>query len=194
MPSGESLRVGIRVNFDLEEELPEQIGYQEDGTRFGFSYESGALRSAIDRISKIPHVVLTGLHMHSTSITRSLDVYIHLARAAVRIAREFDLKLGYVDIGGGFFGGLPEKPSYFEYVEAISEELEKEFEKNCVSLIIEPGSSVIASPISFVSSVTDVRDFKKARHIQIDGSRNNVDPLRIKANYFFQLELRMGRL
>lgn len=36
------------------------------------------------------------------------------------VQKEFGFELKYVDIGGGFFGGLDNKPQFEEYVSLIS--------------------------------------------------------------------------
>lgn len=185
--SGIACRVGLRVNFDVESEVPGQIGYEQDGTRFGFSVEKGGLKKAIDRIAEMENVRLSGLHMHSTSKTRSVDVYRSLAWKAVEIAEEYELDLDYVDIGGGFFGGLPEKPSFKDYIKAIAEELSLKFDRESVTLVVEPGAAIIASPVRFISTVVDVKDLIKARHVIVDGSRSNIDPLHSKSGYSFRL-------
>lgn len=60
--------VGIRVNFDLESYCPGQTQCGEDGERFGFCYENGELKRAIDRIES-KGVKVSGLHLHKSSKT-----------------------------------------------------------------------------------------------------------------------------
>lgn len=186
---GESIEVGLRVNFDIDALMPEDIGCAPYGTRFGFSMEKGGLDEAFARLAKLDNVRVAGLHMHSTSKTRSVEVYRILSRKAVEVARTHQLDLGYIDIGGGFFGGLPWKPSFVDYVGAISEELGEYFSPNETALIVEPGSALVASPISFVVEVVDVKDVARSRVVTLDGSRINIDPLHIKSSYFYHLEL-----
>ena len=60
--------VGIRVNFDLESYCPGQTQCGEDGERFGFCYENGELKRAIDKIRN-KGIYVTGLHLHKSSKT-----------------------------------------------------------------------------------------------------------------------------
>lgn len=180
--------VGVRVNFCIEDICKGDIGWEEDGTRFGFSYETGALETAIKRINAIPHIRVGGLHMHVVNLTRRVFVYQTLARTAAEIIQKYDLEVEYVDIGGGFFGGVPGKPTFDEYVSAIKAELVPTVDPEKTALIVEPGSAISASPVDFVVTVVDVKDTAKARMVTVDGSRCNIDPLLIKHNYFHHVE------
>lgn len=181
------IKVGIRVNFDLEKECPNETAMGLDGGRFGFSLENGSFNKAVKRINNIKNVKVVGIHLHNSTKTRSLKIYETLAKKANEIADMFDYELEYIDIGGGFFGGLETKPSYYEYMKTIADELSKKFDKNKTKLIVEPGASIIASPISFLCEVIDVKDTYAKRIVTVNGSRNNIDPLMRKESYFLDL-------
>ena len=180
-------KLGIRVNFNLEKECPGQTAMGMEGGRFGFSLENGDLIRAIKEINSIENVEVVGIHLHNSSKTRSLSIYECLAKKACEISKLFNYELSYIDIGGGFFGGLENKPSYYEYMKKISEELEKSFNRERTKIIIEPGAALIASPISFLCEVVDVKDTYAKRIVTVNGSRNNIDPLMAKSNYFYEI-------
>lgn len=183
----EQIEVGIRVNLDLEKECPGETSVGDEGSRFGFSLENGDLEKAIDIINGLKNIKIVGIHLHHTAKTRSLNVYRALSESACKIKELINYDLDYVDIGGGFFGGMPDKPSYFEYMSLISNILSKKFDCNKTKLIVEPGSAIIASPISFICEVVDVKDTFANRIVTVNGSRTNIDPLMIKNNYFYEL-------
>lgn len=187
------IKVGIRVNFDLEKECPNETAMGLDGGRFGFSLENGSFNKAVKRINNIKNVKVVGIHLHNSTKTRSLKIYKTLAKKANEIADMFDYELEYIDIGGGFFGGLETKPSYYEYMKTIADELSKKFDKNKTKLIVEPGASIIASPISFLCEVIDVKDTYAKRIVTVNGSRNNIDPLMRKESYFLDLLIEKER-
>lgn len=188
-----NIKVGIRVNFDLEKECPNETAMGLDGGRFGFSLENGSFNKAVKRINNIKNVKVVGIHLHNSTKTRSLKIYKTLAKKANEIADMFDYELEYIDIGGGFFGGLETKPSYYEYMKTIADELSKKFDKNKTKLIVEPGASIIASPISFLCEVIDVKDTYAKRIVTVNGSRNNIDPLMRKESYFLDLLIEKER-
>lgn len=184
---GVPVKVGLRVNFDIDAALPDDIGCAPFGTRFGFSVETGAFRSALEELRGLEGVFVVGLHMHSTSKSRSVRVYELLAREAARLCNEHGLEPEYIDIGGGFFGGVPGKPSFSEYVGAIARELRAAVDPAHTALVLEPGSAVIASPVSFVASVVDAKDTARVRFAVLDGGRPNIDPLHMKTGYLYDV-------
>ena len=100
------VRVGIRVNFNLEGKCPNETAMGNDGGRFGISFENGDLKKSIDHLNSIKNIKVVGIHMHNSTKTRSLNIYRKLAKKACEISKLFDYELEYVDIGGGFYGGL----------------------------------------------------------------------------------------
>lgn len=186
----EEVKAGLRVNFDLEKACPGDTVSGEEGGRFGYNYENGCLREAVRRIKALKHVKLAGLHMHNSTYTRTLKVYRTIAEMACRIGKEMELDLEYVDMGGGFYGGLPEKPSYDDYMKAIAEVLKKAYDPKKTTLIVEPGASVICGPIDLVTAVLDVKDTNCSRFVVTDGSRIYIDPHMKMRSYYYDLALR----
>lgn len=183
--NGEKIEVGLRVNFDLEQCCPHESAMGNEGGRFGFCYENGELKRAIDFIGSLSHVSLAGLHLHFSTKTRSLNVYRAISKTACAIKKKYKLELKYIDIGGGFYGGLENKPQFKDYMEIIAKELSQEFDKEKVKLIVEPGTSLVSSPFSFVTSVIDVKQTTVNNFVVTDGSRINIDPLMNKTRYFY---------
>ncbi len=178
--------VGIRVNFDLEAKCPGQTQCGEDGERFGFCYENGELKKAIDEIES-KGVRVTGLHLHKSSKTRMPDIYCAIANAAVEIAEKYALDIKYVDIGGGFFGGLSWKPQFSEYFNSVSSILHKRFSPDFTTLIVEPGMALIGAVVDYVSTVLDVKRTTRNTFVVTDGSRTQIDPLLTKSSYFYEI-------
>ena len=178
--------VGVRVNFDLESKCPGQTQCGEDGERFGFCYENGELKKAIERI-EVKGVRVSGLHLHKSSKTRMPDIYKAIADVAVRIGREYSLRLDYIDIGGGFFGGLDTKPQFPEYFDMVAGILSEQFQPELTTLIVEPGMALIGAPIDYVTTVVDVKKTTRNTFVVTDGSRTQIDPLMTKTGYFNEI-------
>ncbi|MBU3841449.1 MAG: hypothetical protein IAA47_00370 [Candidatus Fusobacterium pullicola] len=170
-------KIGIRINFDLESMCPNETVMGKLGGRFGFNYENGEFYNAIKELKEIKYIEIVGIHLHNSTKTRSLNIYRAISTMAVKIRNEFKgLKLEYIDVGGGFFGGVKDKPQFIEYATEIAKILEKIFPKD-IYLIIEPGASLVASPISFISTIMSEKKVKENRILTIDGSCNNINPL-----------------
>ena len=178
--------VGIRVNFDLESYCPGQTQCGEDGERFGFCYENGELKRAIDKIRN-KGIYVTGLHLHKSSKTRMPDIYKSIAELAVEITKKYNLNLSYVDIGGGFFGGLETKPQFSEYFNMVADILSEQFSPDKTVLIVEPGMALIGAAVDYITSVVDIKNTTRNTFVVTDGSRTQIDPLMNKTGYFYNL-------
>lgn len=180
--------VGIRANFNLEKMCPGETTMGEVSGRFGFCYETGKFADALQTLQQIPNVSVAGLHLHSSSKSRSVNIFRSIAQTACRIAEEFHLSLSYVDLGGGYCGGMEGRPEYPDYFPAVAEELSKYFSPAETKLIVEPGISLISKCTTFVTSVYDTRDIKGTRYVMTDGSRFNIDATMIKSSHLFHVD------
>lgn len=183
-----SFKVGIRANFDLEKMCPGETTMGEVSGRFGFCYETGKFSEALNLLQSLPRVSIAGLHLHSSSKSRSVDIFRSISRMACLLADEFHLSPEYIDLGGGYCGGMEGRPEYPDYFPVIAEELRKQFLPEQTMLIVEPGISLISKCTTFVTSVFDTRDIKGTRYVMTDGSRFNIDPTMIKSSHLFHLE------
>lgn len=172
-----TFKVGLRVNCDIGRLCPEEQLVEEEGGRFGYCYENGKLKEAIDEVEKLPNVKVAGLHLHSSTQSRTVKVYGALAKMAVEIAREYNLQLEFIDMGGGYFGGRDDKPNYLNYFEEIGKELRQYFDPEKTKIIAEPGVSLISRAMSFETTVLDIKDIRNRKFIVTDGSRVNLNPL-----------------
>ena len=169
--------VGLRVNCDIAALCPEEQLVEEEGGRFGYCYENGKLKEAIDAVQKLNNAKVAGLHLHSSTQSRTVKVYGALAKMAVKIAKEYALDLEFVDMGGGYFGGRDDKPNYLNYFEVIGKELKAYFDPKKTKIIAEPGVSLISRAMSFETSVLDIKDIRGRKFIVTDGSRVYLNPL-----------------
>ena len=184
---GQQFPVGIRANFDLEKMCPGETTMGEESGRFGFCYETGQFADALHKLDSLKNVAVAGLHLHSSSKSRSVGIFRAIAQMACKLQKEFNLSLSYVDLGGGYCGGLEGRPEYPDYFPAVAEELSKCFSPEQTKLIVEPGISLISKCTTFVTSVYDTRDIKGTRYVMTDGSRFNIDATMIKTSHLFHI-------
>ena len=180
--------LGIRINVNPDVFCIEDIEYAEDGFRFGFSLENGELKKAIDIIKSIYGNKSFGLHLHCNSVTRSLNVYESVAKYAVHIIKEFSLNPSFIDMGGGFFGGVPGKITPDEYINTIAKQFEGVVDFDKTKLIVEPGSAIIGSVVDLYTTVLDAKKTALANIITTDGSRIHIDSLWKKKSYMYTLK------
>lgn len=184
---GKHRGIGIRVNVDLEALLPHQTSMGEEGGRFGFDEETGCLSNVIKRIKKIEGIDVVGLHMHVSSRTKSQEVYQALTKRACEIVLKEEISLQYLDIGGGFFGGADGGKAYENYVKTIYDVL-KSYSLEDIMLIVEPGASVIATAVDYLTKVIDIKETNRNRFVVTNGSRLHVDPFFNKTKYSYSIQ------
>lgn len=54
-------------------------------------------------------------------------------------------------------------------------------------MIVEPGQSILATAISYVTSVVDVKDTIYNRFVITDGGRTQIDPMFRKTSHFYEI-------
>ena len=179
--------IGLRVNFCLEDYCPGETQCGKEDGRFGFSYETGELKNAILFLleHKIP---LSGLHLHCSSKTRSLNIYKAIAKVVAEIINVYNLKLKYIDIGGGYFGGVAGKPTFDDYFSNVYNILNEKIDLKDINLIVEPGMAIIGASMDYVTSVIDTKKTKNNLFVITDGSRIHIDPLMRKKSYSYKIE------
>lgn len=187
LPSDKVYNVGLRLNINISEVSPEDADGDNDNSRFGFSDSTAEFANAVAIIDALPNVRLAGLHIHRTAHSRSPRFYERSVAYAASIIKKYDLRLDYLDVGGGYFGIFPNKPTFADYAEAVYGPL-KEAGLESLKIIIEPGNALTASAFKFLSEVIDVKQVDGAtRFATTDGSRNDVDPFFHKADYLKQI-------
>lgn len=184
--------VGIRVNVPASYFPPEDIGYEEDGFRFGFCVENGDFARVLEIIERNVPGAKLGLHLHCNSITRSVGVYRAIAKYAASLISKYKLSLNFIDMGGGYFGGVEGKPAPKHYISAIRDELAGVVDPSITKLIVEPGSAIIGSAVDLHTSVLDVKDTSMARIVTTDGSRIHIDPLWARSRYMYLMNCRLN--
>ncbi|MEG0978176.1 MAG: diaminopimelate decarboxylase [Bacilli bacterium] len=180
----EGMHLGIRLNIDLNKLLNEE---EEDGTsRFGFSNENGEFMSILHQLYKNGFCKI-GIHMHRTSKSKNLNVYSTICNYVFNIVDKESINLDYLDVGGGFYGQLINKPSYDDYMKCIFQAVNKNKIRNDLKIIVEPGNGIIASPIDYLFSILDKKKINDAIICVSDATRNDVDPLYHKTDYFKEI-------
>ena len=180
--------VGLRVNVDIEKYFPSESKAGEQGSRFGFCMENDELLEAVSLLHSCGNIYINGLHLHVSTSTRKVEIYEWLSDLFGDIVSRYDLKeIEYFDIGGGFFGGMPNRPGWNEYLSVISKVLSnKGFTSDKLTVILEPGVSLLAGAFSYYASVVDVKQTNRSRFIVTDGSRIHIDPFFHKTSYFYE--------
>lgn len=187
LPSDGDYGIGIRLNIDINAISPDDTKKENDFSRFGFSDATSEFADALQAISKVDNVKLKCLHIHRMSGTRSVAYYKHLVDYACSIIKKYNLSVDMIDIGGGYFGIFRNAPTYKDYSDAFKESITKNFPNRDFTVIVEPGTAVVASSMSYLSTVIDTKILPGCRIVVTDGTRNDVDPLFTKTDYIKEI-------
>lgn len=170
-------KCGIRINLDLGGNFISRFGMQED---------SNELLSALKLIRETPNLNLVGLHCH-ISRCRSKEAWSKRAEYMIAMAdRYIDGIPEYISLGSGMYADMPDflkdqfgglsVPTYQDYAEAAIKPFAVRYE-NCERqpiLFTEPGTTLIARYISFVTKVLSLKEIRGKHIANMDGSFHNL--------------------
>lgn len=187
LPLKNEYSVGIRLNINISKVSPDDADGDNDNSRFGFSDETNEFIDVIKQLKEMPNIRLAGLHIHRTAHSRSLRFYDKSIRYACEVIKKYGLELAYLDVGGGYYGIFPNKPTYQQYSNVFYLAL-MEYGLEHLRVIVEPGNALVASCFHFLCEVIDVKHVEENRwFITTDGSRNDVDPFFRKSSYMTEI-------
>jgi diaminopimelate decarboxylase len=186
LPENKKFNVGLRLNINISQVSPEDADGDNDNSRFGFCAHNEEFSNALNVINALDNVELSGLHIHRTSHARRVEFYEQTIDYAANVIEKYQLKLDYIDVGGGYFGIFGNKPSYEDYSNGFYKVLKKHGLEN-LKVIVEPGNGLVASAFQFISSVIDVKNVDDVTFVNTDGSRNDIDPFFHKSDYMKEI-------
>ncbi len=187
LPKDRIYRLGVRLNINLDKISPNDAKEGEGQSRFGYNEETGEFKEVISTIQKLKNIKLTGIHVHRTSKTRSLGMYRNLSHWIIDLIKNYNLNLEYIDIGGGYYGIMENKPTYGEYAETIYSVFNENLDLNKTAIVIEPGNAIVASCFAFLSTIIDEKNMGTHYVYTTDGSRIDIDPFFHKKDYFKEI-------
>ncbi|MDD5308444.1 MAG: diaminopimelate decarboxylase [Deltaproteobacteria bacterium] len=163
----------IAERLDLRPSVALRISLSVEGvpewSRFGFHLESGQARDAVARLVAGNRLELVGLHCHLGTFIADVRAYGEQARKLARLANEIrerhGVRLGFIDIGGGFAShntlkeqylpGTQATPPFSRYAEAVIEGL---CELTCPAreqplLVLETGRALVDDAGTLIATV-----------------------------------------
>ncbi len=186
--------VAIRINMDT--------GIYPQWSRFGFNYESGEAYEAVQRIMEGGKLYLTGIHSHIGTFMLDANAY-KLATAKImqlkeEAERDFDAKIEYIDLGGGFASkshlkGVYQSPDIIiptvdDYAEAITNTIyEMNKSDKLPKLYLETGRHLIDEAGYLLSTVRGYKRFPDGKKGYILDAGVNI--LYTSTWYNFNIEL-----
>ena len=173
------VHVAIRVNM--------KTGNTTEWDRFGFNLENGDAFNAASLVHKSPHMQLDGLHCHIGTYIVETRQYSAATKKmvglSVKIKKELQHTVKYIDMGGGFASHTPLKnscynisiPSFNDYAEAVANELLcPELIENPPRLILETGRALIDDTTTLLTTILSTKRSSKGRKITVIDAGVNI--------------------
>ena len=175
---GRRQEVLIRITPGVAGDTHHAISTGQTDSKFGFAPVDA--RVAIERLARMPHLDLVGLHFHIGSQLLSLDPF----RAAVRtLASLGDFPV--YNVGGGLgvaYTALDRPPSVADYVDAVVSAVHSELGME-VRLLLEPGRALVANSAVTLYTVQTVKR-NVSTWVAVDGGMSdNLRPMLYGSRY-----------
>lgn len=167
------IEIGLRINLD-------NVG--DFFSRFGMPINSEELNQAIC-VLNIAGVKIIGLHCH---ISRSRDIEAWAKRAKIMLEaadKYIEDVPKYISLGSGMFSNMADElkkqfgrniPSYEDYANVAMLPFAEHYKSKQPILFTEPGTTVVARYISFVSKVMGIKCIRGRNMATMDGSFENL--------------------
>lgn len=177
------IKVAIRCNFEVDNELQSRFGLDVDGDEF---------RRTVETINDSPNIKLVGLHCHFPN--RDLSSYAVRAKRMLELSRQlFQDPPDFINIGGGFFGDMPDSlrkiynfdlPTFYDYAKLIGGLFDQAFKTHIKKpiLFIEPGTALVANTFEFYTKVINIKNIRGRRIVTVSGSIFNISPVARSTN------------
>lgn len=179
---GEPFKLGLRCNFEVNDGVLSRFGFDVDGQEF---------LDAVCLIDAHPKLKLSGLHCHFAS--RSLDCWTNRTKGMIAVIdRHFRHRLEdltHVSLGGGMYGQMPDQlkvqfpitiPDFGDYAAAAALPFARYFEAerrtHRPTLIIEPGTALVADAMKYVCKVNSIKEVRGRTLVSLTGSSYNINP------------------
>lgn len=173
----ERAKVAFRLNFS----------YLDQSSRFGMDMVE--LKNVVERAKQNEKIEIVGFHLHLPF--RTVQSFQFRIDCIVSVLETFsDIQISYINIGGGFLGtitadlakalNITAPPDFRDYARVIGQKLTEFYSQMPLdkkpTLFIEPGSSLIADPVYFLSRIHTVKCIESRNIIVTYAGRHLISP------------------
>ncbi|OAE18565.1 hypothetical protein AXG93_1923s1210 [Marchantia polymorpha subsp. ruderalis] len=170
------VRAMLRINPDVDPQVHPYVATGNKNSKFGIRNEK--LRNFLDKIKSHPNEVeLVGVHCHLGSTITKVNIFNDAALLMVEYIdaiRKEGFNLQFLNIGGGlgidYYHAGAVLPTPTDLINTVRD-LVKE---NGLTLIIEPGRSLVANTSVFASQVVGVKTNGNKNFVVVNGSMSEL--------------------
>ncbi len=166
-----TFRLGIRVNYDVGDEVV---------SRFGFDVEGDDFKECLDYVTKTRNVEFTNFQCHFAK--RDAKYWPARAEGMIDLIERVGVIPKRIDLGGGIFGKMAESlkaqfsaeiQGYEAYAESLKVFADK-FGTEGPEIIVEPGSALVGDCMQFVGTVKTIKQVRGKWFASVLGSQKNI--------------------
>ena len=170
-------KVSLRINPAIEADTHPYISTGRKGDKFGISY--GQVLPLYERVRNIKSICICGLACHIGSQITDLMAFRSAARALLDLTKLLGSRgfcLQYLDLGGGLGISYQEEkpPTIQSYVQTILDELSSILRENKVTLILEPGRSIVGMAGILVTKLLFIKNNGHKNFYIVDAAMNDL--------------------
>lgn len=174
--TGKVARVLLRINPDVDPQVHPYVSTGLASSKFGI--RNSKLSWFLGEIAADRGLDLAGVHSHLGSTISKVDIFRDAAAAMVEFVREIrsqgHTSLRFLNIGGGLGidytrSGAP-LPTPAELISTVREQVSD----LGLTLVIEPGRSMVATAGALVCEVTGTKQNGDKRFVVVDGSMSTL--------------------
>ncbi|GAB4823388.1 hypothetical protein N2152v2_010434 [Parachlorella kessleri] len=170
--AGKAARVLIRINPDVDPQVHPYVSTGLASSKFGI--RNSHLDWFLDQIRGDPaHLQLVGVHCHLGSTITKVNIFRDatvLMVDFIKRIREQGFQLQYLNIGGGLGIDYHRRGDVLPSPKDLIDTVRDLVSSLGLTLIIEPGRSMIANTSALVNTVTGVKTNGNKNFVVIDGS------------------------
>jgi diaminopimelate decarboxylase len=162
--------IGFRLNPNVDAKTHKNISTGKAENKFGLSIKS--FKSFFKTLSIYKNIKLDALSVHIGSQILTDVPYKKTLNVMSKLIKDLELKLKFVDLGGGFginYSGK-DKPINLNKYSALVYNFSKKL--NC-KIIFEPGRSIVGDTGILLSKVQYIKDGAKKKFIILDAGMND---------------------
>lgn len=169
--AGKPVKVLIRINPDVDPEVHPYVSTGIANSKFGIRNDK--LKWFLDSIKEDDYLDLVGVHCHLGSTITKVNIFrdatVLMVEFIDKIKEEgFDIK--YLNIGGGLGIDYYHEGAVLPTPKDLIDTVRDLIAPLGLTLIIEPGRSMVANAGGFVNTVTGVKTNGNKNFIVVDGS------------------------
>jgi diaminopimelate decarboxylase len=164
------ISIGFRINPNVDAKTHKKISTGKSENKFGVSIKS--FSSFYKNIKQFKHLKINAVSVHIGSQILSDTPYKKTLDVLLKVIRDLNIKLKYVDLGGGFGIKYKKKDkqvnlnNYAKLVHDFKNKL------NC-NIIFEPGRSLVGNTGILVSKIQYIKKGSNKNFIIIDAGMND---------------------